>query len=412
MNKIVVTGIGCISALGSNQAEFRENLFNGVCGIGLVERIEIVQSRTTIAAEVKNFNEASHFQKKQLAQLDRYSQFALVASREAVSDAGLDFSMIQADGTPLAERTAVVYGTGIGGQNTQDESYQKLYKEGAKKLHPFTVPKVIPSASSSHISMEFGITGPALNTATACASSAHAMGIAMMMLRSGMIDVAITGGAEASITPAAFSAWESLRILAKDTCRPFSGKRGGMVLGEGAGTLILETLEHAERRGATIYAELAGVGMCSDAHQLVQPCAKGMSRAMQLALHDAHLDITDIDYINAHGTGTPQNDPLETSAIRSVFNEHADKLLVSSTKSMHGHVLGATSALEAVATIAAIQAQRAPATIGFIERDPACDLDYVFDQSRPLAINSALSNSFAFGGLNAVLAFNRFDGNQ
>jgi nodulation protein E len=301
-----------------------------------------------------------------------------------------------------------VHGTGVGGQQTQDESYRRLYAEGAKRLHPYTVPKLMPSASASHISMSFGITGPTFTTTSACASSAHAMGIALMMLRAGMIDVAITGGAEAPITPGAFVAWEGLRVLAKDTCRPFSADRGGMVLGEGAATLILETLEHAQQRGAHIYAELAGFGMGADAHNLVQPSSTGMARAITLALSDAQLAPSDIAYINAHGTGTPQNDPAESAAIHAAFGEHAKKLLVSSTKSMHGHLLGGASALEAIATILAIREQRAPATLGFLAPDPLCDLDYVFDAARPIGITSALSNSFAFGGLNAVLVFNRF----
>ena len=402
MKRIVITGVGCISALGNKTSEFTDKLFNGVSGIAAVERVKVFKARTKIAAEVKNFDAAEHFTATQISQMDRHSLFAIMATREAVADAGIEFS------PSLAERTAISYGTGIGGQNTQDEGYYRLYAEDAKRLHPYTVPKLMPSAAASHISMAFGITGPSLTTTTACASSAHSMGVAMMMLRSGMVDVAITGGAEAPITASSFLAWEGLRVLSKDGCSPFSAKRGGLVLGEGAGTLILETLEHAQQRGAKIYAELAGFGMCSDAHNLVQPLEDGMARAMKLALKDANLAPTDIAYINAHGTGTPQNDPVETAAIRAVFEDHADNLLVSSSKSMHGHILGASSAVEAIATIAAITQQCAPPTMGFIETDPACDLDYVFGQSRPQKIEAALSNSFAFGGLNAVLAFKRF----
>jgi nodulation protein E len=387
--------------------EFSDSLFAGKCGIGSVEGVDISRSRTTIAAQVKNFAATDHFDESQLAQMDRHAQFALVATREAVLDAGLVFDGVLAP--TLCARTAVVHGTGVGGQQTQDQSYQRLYAENAKRLHPYTVPKLMPSAGASHISMSFGITGPTFTTTSACASSAHAMGVALMMLRAGMIDVAITGGAEAPITPGAFVAWEGLRVLARDTCRPFSADRGGMVLGEGAGALILETLEHAQQRGARIYAELAGFGMSADAHNLVQPAPEGMAQAIRLALNDAQLAPSDIAYVNAHGTGTPQNDPAETAAIRSAFGEHATTLLVSSTKSMHGHLLGAASALEAIATILAIREQRAPATLGFLAPDPLCDLDYVFGAARPLSIASALSNSFAFGGLNAVLAFNRFE---
>lgn len=414
MRRVVVTGLGSISALGRDTREFSDNLFSGMCGIGTVEGVDVSRSRTTIAAQVKNFDPLDHFDETQIAQMDRHAQFALVATREAVTNAGLVFdaqpgaTLGATLGSTLGARTAVVYGTGVGGQQTQDESYRRLYAEGAKRLHPYTVPKLMPSASASHISMSFGITGPTFTTTSACASSAHAMGIALMMLRTGMIDVAVTGGAEAPITPGAFVAWEGLRVLAKDTCRPFSADRGGMVLGEGAATLILETLEHALQRGAHIYAELAGFGMSADAHNLVQPAPAGMARAITLALNDARLAPSDISYINAHGTGTPQNDPAESAAIHSAFGEHATKLLVSSTKSMHGHLLGGASALEAIATILAIRAQRAPATLGFLAPDPLCDLDYVFDTARAADITSALSNSFAFGGLNAVLVFNRF----
>jgi len=402
MRRVVVTGVGSISALGRDTREFSENLFLGKCGIGTVDGIDVSRSRTSIAAQIKDFVPADHFDEAQLAQLDRHAQFALVATREAVADAGLVFD------AALASRTAVVHGTGVGGQQTQDESYRRLYAEGAKRLHPYTVPKLMPSAAASHISMSFGITGPTFTTTSACASSAHAMGIALMMLRTGMVDVAITGGAEAPITPGAFVAWEGLRVLAKDTCRPFSADRQGMVLGEGAGALILETLEHAQQRSVHIYAELAGFGMSADAHNLVQPAPSGMARAITLALSDAQLAPSDIAYINAHGTGTPQNDPSESEAIRTVFGEHANRLLVSSTKSMHGHLLGGASALEAIATILALREQRAPATLGFLRPDPLCDLDYVFEGARSIPIASALSNSFAFGGLNAVLAFKRF----
>lgn len=402
MRRVVVTGLGCVSALGRDTHEFRTNLFAGTCGIAAIAGVDVLHSRTSIAAQVKNFDATAQFDEAQLAQLDRHAQFALVATREAVADAGLVFD------AALAERTAVVHGTGVGGQQTQDDSYRRLYADNAKRLHPYTVPKLMPSAGASHISMNFGITGPTFTATSACASSAHAIGIALMMLRTGMIDVAITGGAEAPLTPGAFAAWEGLRVLAKDTCRPFSADRGGMVLGEGAATLILETLEHAQRRGAPIYAELAGFGMSADAYNLVQPSAAGMARAIALALDDAQLAPSDIAYINAHGTGTPQNDPAESAAIRAAFGEHAARLLVSSTKSMHGHLLGGASALEAIATILAIREQCAPATLGFLAPDPLCDLDYVFDVARPTMIASALSNSFAFGGLNAVLAFNRF----
>lgn len=406
MKRVVITGLGTISALGLETKSFRDKLFAGVCGISPIERIEIYASRTKIGAEVKDFAAEDYFSGQQLTQLDRYSHFALIATREAMNHAQLTLT------EDNAQRTAVVYGTGIGGQNTLDESFHRLYAEGASRLHPYTVPKAMASANASQISMDIGAKGPVFGATSACASSAHSIGVGLMLLRSGMADIAVVGGSEAPISQGALCAWEGLRVLAKDTCRPFSGKRGGMVLGEGAGTLVIETLDHALSRGAKIYAELVGFGCCADAGSLIQPCQDGMARAISLALDDAGLRPGDVAYINAHGTGTPQNDPTETAAIRQVFAEHADNLLVSSTKSMHGHPLGAASAIEAVATILAIQEQTAPPTIGYLEPDPACDLDYVVNVSKAAEIHTALSNSFGFGGLNAVLAFSRWNENQ
>ncbi len=265
------------------------------------------------------------------------------------------------------------------------------------------------SAAVSHISMDLGAKGPAFGTVSACSSAGHALAMACMLLQTGQADAAISGGSEAPLSYGAVKAWIELRVMARDTCRPFSDKRGGMVLGEGAGTLVLETLEHAQGRGAPVLAELAGVGMSSDAYKLVQPDITGMERAMAGALRSADLEPGAIEYLNAHGTGTAQNDPTETAAIRSVFGAHADRLAVSSTKSMHGHALGAAAALEAIASVLAIEAQTAPPTIGYLGPDPGCDLDYVPNEARPTEISAALSNSFAFGGLNCSLVFARFD---
>ena len=404
MKTIAITGIGCISAIGQNFGQFATNLLQGSNGIRAITRFDTTDFKAKIAAEICPYDPRTLFSKAQLNLLDRYSQLALIATREAVAHAQLSFQ-----NNPLAERTAVVIGTGIGGQDTQDLSYQRLYSEQNTRLHPFTIPKLIPSAAASHISIEFGITGPVFSTTSACASSGHALCTALLMLRSGMVDVAIAGGAEAPLTPGGLRAWEAMRIMAKDTCRPFSAKRGGMVLGEGAGTVILETLEHAQQRGATIYAEIAGCGMSADAHNMLQPTQDGAVRAMKNALHDAELALEDIQYINAHGTGTAQNDPTESAAIRTVFQQHADTLAVSSTKSMHGHTLGAAAILELIAAVIAIQKQTAPPTINYLQADPQCDLDYVPNTARPMPIRAALSNSFAFGGLNTVLAIKKHD---
>lgn len=403
MKRVVVTGLGCISALGMNYKEFAPRLLRGDNGIGPITLFDTTEFHTKVAAETKGYHEEEWFDEKQISQQDRFAQFAVLTAREAARDAGLE---LKGD---LSRRTAVVHGTGVGGQTTQDYSYHRIYAEGAKRLHPFTVPKLMPCAAACHISMDLGITGPAFGLVSACASAGHAVAMGLMMLRSGMVDVVIAGGSEAPIAPGSVRGWEGLRVMAKDTCRPFSRHRGGMVLGEGAGALILETLEHAQKRGATIHAELAGAGMSSDAGNLVQPCVKGASQALTSALEDSGLAPADVDYINAHGTATAQNDPTETAAIKEVFGAHARSLPVSSSKSMFGHLLGAAAALEAIATITALKTQVAPPTIGYLEKDPDCDLDYVPNEARPMKIRSALSNSFGFGGMNTVLAFRSFE---
>ncbi|MGB0721213.1 MAG: beta-ketoacyl-[acyl-carrier-protein] synthase family protein [Gammaproteobacteria bacterium] len=411
--RIVVTGLGVVSALGNDVATFDEALFKGDVGIGPITLYDDGPVEMRVAAEVRGYDEKDHFSNSQLTLMDRFAQFALLSAREAVADSGLDFAAAANDKyTPgnLGNRTAVVHGTGIGGQSTQDASYHRLLVDQILRTHPFTIPKLMPNAGASQISMEFGITGPSLTTATACASTAHAIAMAVMLLRSGQADVAITGGAEACINFGTMLAWKALRVTAKDTCRPFSNKRGGMVVGEGGGTLILETLEHARARGATIHAELTGIGMSADAGNIIQPSGDGAALALANCLSDAGLSPEDVDYINAHGTGTAQNDPTESAAIRKVFGTHADNVAVSSTKSMHGHALGAAAALEAVATILALRRQTAPATMNYLEPDPKCDLDYVPNAARPMEIRNALCNSFAFGGLNAVVGFSRFQG--
>jgi len=402
--RIVITGMGAVSSLGYNVDSFSKGIMTGQVGFAAIKQIpELDQLRIQIAAEVPDYDETAHFTKKQLALFDRFTQFQLLSAREAIKDSGLDFS-----NAALAERTSVVMGSGIGGQTTQERNYKKLYSEKAKRLPPLTVPKLIPNAASSHVTMEFGITGPSFSIASACASSAHSLAQSCMMLRSGLIDAAVTGGSEACITFGTVKGWEALRVTSKTTCRPFSKDRSGMILGEGSGTIILETLQHAQARGAKIYAEVLGFGMSSDAGNIVQPSRDGAVRAIKAALTDASISPEDIQYINAHGTGTPQNDPTETAAIREVFDSYADKLAVSSTKSMHGHALGAAAALETIAVVTALQQQIAPPTMNYNEVDPKCDLDYVPNKARPMAINIALNNSFAFGGQNCVTVFKRF----
>jgi nodulation protein E len=302
----------------------------------------------------------------------------------------------------------VVLGAGVGGQTTQDENYFRVYREGAKRLHPFTIPKLMISAAASHITMEHGITGPSFTVASACASANHAIGIAFHMVRSGSVEVAITGGTEATITFGTMKGWDALRVMAPDTCRPFSRDRKGMVLGEGAAVAVLESLERAQARGAEILAEVVGFGMRSDAGDIVLPSPEGAAAAIRGCLADARLAPEQVDYINAHGTGTAANDITETKAIHAVMGPHAKRLAVSSTKSMHGHALGAAGALELAATVIALRDGFIPPTANFTEADAQCDLDYVPNEARAQPIGVAMSNSFAFGGQNAVLGLRAF----
>ena len=402
--RVVVTGLGVISALGHNADAYWRALREGRSGIEPLERVDRTRLRFRNAAEVRGYRPEEHFSRKQLMLLDRFAQWALLAAREAVADSGLD-------GTPeLRRNTAVVVGSSTGGQDTQDEGFVDLYVQEKSRVNPLTVPRVMPNAGASHISIEFGFTGPAYAVSSACSSSAHAVGQAFWMVRRGLVDVAVTGGSEAPLSFGNLKAWEAMRVVASDTCRPFSKDRSGMILGEGGAMLILETLEAARARGASIYGEIVGFGMSADAHHITQPLADGAARALRMALRDAGLAPEQVGYVNAHGTGTLANDPMETQALRQVFGPHADRLAISSTKSMHGHTLGAAGALESVATLLALRHGLLPPTANFTEPDPACDLDVLPNEARPTEVEAALSNSFAFGGLNAVLAFRRYDG--
>jgi nodulation protein E len=398
---IAITGVGCVSALGLTFPQFSDRLLAGDNGIGGITRFDTSRCKVKMAAEVAGYDARDHFDADQAARLDRFAQFAVVASREAVANAGLRFT----DG--LAERTAIIHGTGVGGHTTLDESYHRLYAQNASRLHPLTVPKLMFSSGVSHISIDLGIKGPTFAIASACASAGHAMAMAAMMIRSGAADVVLTGGAEACITLGTMKGWEELRVMTGDACRPFSRDRSGMVLGEGAATLVFESLDHARARGARILAVLAGVGMCSDAHHLVAPAVDGPERAIRGALRDAGLDPAAVDYINAHGTGTTQNDLTEAIAIHRVFGERAREIPVSSSKPQFGHLLGGAAAMESAAVIAALERQVAPPTLNYLGPDPECDLDCVPNEARQRRIDVALSNSFAFGGLNASLAFQR-----
>jgi len=371
-------------------------------GIRRLESVDPALLRFPNGAEVAGFVPAEHFEPARLDLLDRFAQFALVAARQAIRDSGIPF-------TPqLRDSTAVITGCCLGGQTAEDTEFEILYRQGRNRVHPLTIPRTMANAGASMLSMEFGLRGPAFTISTACSSSSHAVGLAFHMVRSGAVQLALVGGSEAPFSYGLLKAWEALRVISPDTCRPFSRDRNGMILGEGAAMLVLEPLEAARARGARIHAELAGFGMSSDAHHITQPSAEGAALALSAALRDAQLSPEAVGYINAHGTGTPGNDSTETRAIRSVFGKHAGRLAVSSTKSLHGHTLGAAGALEAVATVLALREGVLPPTANFTAPDPDCDLDVIPNASRPLRVECALSNSFAFGGLNAVLAFRGF----
>ncbi len=398
--RIAITGMGAVSAFGVGAELLWSQLRAGASGIGPLRHTEADQLRVRVAAQVPTtFDPAAYISEPTLGMLDRTSQFALIAAHEAISQSGLDFSAGQ-----LGARSGAVIGCGVGGETTHDEQDRRLYRDNAVRLHPLSIVRIMPNAPASQISIAHGLRGPSFVVASACASSNHAIAQAVQLIRAGLADVVITGGTEACLSYGVLRAWEAMRVLADDTCRPFSANRRGLVLGEGAAVFVLESLEHARARGAHILGELAGIGMSSDARDIVAPDANGASTAMAHALEDARLRVDEIDYVNAHGTGTRANDVVETRAIRQVFDAHAEHLVVSSTKSMHGHALGAAGALELVAVLGAMRDGVVAPTANFDCADPECDLDYVPNVARARNVRAALSNSFAFGGLNAVLA--------
>lgn len=394
-DSVVITGLGCISALGTNVESNWTAASSGVCGFDNLAGIDGGNLRVKQAAQVRDFDPQAIFSTSELPLLDRHSQFALVAAREAVTEAGLTQHQLRS--------AAAVIGTGCGGKETDEQTYRRLYVDHKPRVHPFTIPRGMPSAAASQVSMQLDIQGPAFTVSSACASSNHAIGQAAMMIRSGLVEVALAGGSDAPFTYGLLKAWEALRVLSADTCRPFSIDRDGLVLGEGAGMVVLESREHAQRRGASIFAELAGVGMSADAGHITDPSSDGAARAMAQALSDAGVLPEQLAYINAHGTGTQQNDIAETRAIRQVFGGYAEKLLVSSTKSMHGHTLGAAGAMEFILTVLSLRHGIVPPTVNFTEAGEGCDLNYVPNQPVMMNYELALSNSFAFGGLNAVV---------
>ncbi|HTM47451.1 MAG TPA: beta-ketoacyl-[acyl-carrier-protein] synthase family protein [Bryobacteraceae bacterium] len=402
MPRVVITGLGTISALGRNADEFWSSLAQGCSGIRPIQGVDRTRLRFQNGAEVQHYDPAEHFEEKQADYMDRFAQFALISAREAICDSGLVL------GPAECESTAIVTGSCIGGQSTQDVGFVDLYQSGKPRVNPLTIARTMSNAGASQISMEFGIKGPAFNISTACSSSSHAIGQAFWMVRNGVAEIAITGGSEAVFSMGFLKAWEAMRVVSPDTCRPFSKDRTGMILGEAGAMMVLEPLDRALARGARIHAEIVGFGMSSDAGHLTAPSPEGAARAIRCALRDAAIPAGEVGYINAHGTATQANDVTETAAIHDVFGPHTGRLAISSTKSMHGHTLGAAGAIEAAATILALRNGVLPPTAGYRQADPQCDLDVIPNQARPADAEFALSNSFAFGGLNAVLAFRRF----
>jgi len=398
--RVVVTGLGAICALGQNIPEMWTAACEGRSGIAPIHSVDISDLRFQNGAQVSGYDCAQHFEANRAIFLDPFSQFAVIAARQAVQDSGITL-------TPeLRENAAIVTGSGLGGQSTLGAGLAKLYLHEPMRIDgPLVIPRAMANAGASHISMEFGITGPAYTVSTACCSANHAIGQAFRMVRDGDAELAIAGGSEAPFGYGLLKAFEAMRVVSPDTCRPFSKGRHGFILGEGGAMLVLEPLDAALARGATIHAEVVGFGMSSDAQHITQLSVDGPVRAMRAALRDAGLAPEQIGYINAHGSATLINDCVETRAIRAVFSEHAEGLPVSSTKSLHGHALGATGALEAICTILALENGMLPPTANFLEADPDCDLDVVPNFARAAQVECALSNSFAFGGHNAVLAF-------
>ena len=399
--RVVVTGKGVVTPLGTGVDRFWTALKNGECGIRQAQSFSTEDLYITIAGEVPDFDPKERLKSKALMLADKFSQYAGCAAQEAVAMSRLETPIKDAD----AYRSACIIGSGVGGLTTLEFSYKMLFKENKRATHPLTLLKAIGSSASAHVSIDHGIKGPTFGVVSACSTATHAIGLTYQMIRGGLVDVGLAGAAEASLNWGATRAWQAMRVLSPDGLWPFSKRRNGTVLAEGAGILMLEEYERAKARGAPIFAELMGFGMTADAADMVNPSIDGASMAMQMALDDAKLAPSDIDYINAHGTATMVNDINETNAIKRVFGPAASKLSISSTKSMHGHCLGAGGGIEAVAALKAMEEGFVPATLGLDEPDPECDLDYTPNVGKKRAVTYAMSNSFAFGGLNAVLVF-------
>ena len=409
-HRAVITGMGVVSPVGNHLDEFWNNLIEGKSGIGLLTRFDTEDLPTKVAAEVKDFEPTEWISKKESRHMDRFAQFAIAAAKMALQDSKLDLEKVN------KERAGAVMGCGIGGVITFEEQKEVLINKGSGRISPFFVPMLISNMAAGHLSIEFGLQGSSMTVATACASATNAIGEALRIIQRGEADIVLCGGTEAPITKLAFAGFCAMKAMSTEkenpeqACRPFDKRRSGFVMGEGAGVLVLESLEHAEARGARIYAELAGYGSTSDAYHITTPVpgGAGAARAMRLALEDAGVSAEDVDYINAHGTGTGPNDATETVAIKTVFGSYAPKLAISSTKSMTGHLTGAAGGIEAIICAIAIERGAIPPTTNYGEPDPECDLDYVPNIARKQEVKVAMSNSLGFGGHNATIVLKKF----
>jgi nodulation protein E len=407
LDRVVVTGLGCVSALGHGVDEFWASLAAGRCGLGPIDvalpNLPDASLKITIGGAIPAPDPRGLIENRRSPMLDRFSVLAVVAARQALAQSGLSIEQ-------YGDRTGCIIGTGIAGFETVEDNYRRIFLEGSRRTNVFTVPRVMPSAPASQVSMDLGLRGPVFATSSACSSSNHAIATAMWLLRSGVMDAALVGGTEAPLIYGVLKSWEALRIVAADACRPFDANRKGLILAEGAGVVVLERASHARARGAPILAEIAGAGMSADAADLVAPTVQGPSAAIRACLADAGLNADDVDYVNAHGTGTLANDATEIKVINAVFGDQAGRLSISSTKSMHGHALGASGALELIATIQAIRNGFVPPTINIEQVDSDCNLDVTPNRGRERPIRAAISNSFAFGGTNAVIAIRKYEG--
>ncbi len=403
--QVVVTGLGAITPIGNTVETFWDSIKNGRCGIGLITKFDTSRLGVKIGAEVKDFDPKAYIDPKEVKRMGLFTQYAVAAARQAWADAGLEGAELD------QSRVAVIIGNGIGGKEVDEDAYHTLFDRGPSRLSPMTVPKIIANEAPGNISIALKAKGPVLTVVTACSSGTDAVGMAMDMIRSGRVDIVIAGGTESTITEYCVGGFEAMKALSTNpdpakACRPFDNERDGFIMGEGAGILIMESAQFAKKRGARkIYGEIAGYGCTGDAYHLTapDPDASGVKAAMKTALEDAGLNPQDIDYINAHGTSTPLNDPMETKAVKFVFGDHAKKLKMSSTKSMTGHLLGATGAVEAIVCLLAMRDGFYPPTINYATPDPECDLDYVPNKGQNGTIRAAVSNTLGFGGHNSSI---------